>query len=102
MSLHDEHLQQALRHAPDSEQMPDAATRNAVLAYADHVLKSHQKTWLSRLTDGLHEWHISSWQLASMGSVVVAVLVVADMDSLCAYRDCRKFRQSTCRGCYSW
>ncbi len=77
MSLHDEHLQQALRHAPDSEQMPDAATRNAVLAYADHVLKSHQKTWLSRLTDGLHEWHISSWQPASMGSVVVAVLVVA-------------------------
>lgn len=76
MTLHDEHLQQALRHAPDRELTPDDATRDAVLAYAGKVLKPRHETWLNHLTGILHNWHVSNWQLASMGSMVATLLVV--------------------------
>jgi hypothetical protein len=74
--LHDEHLQQALRHAPDQELTPNDATRNAVLAYASKVIKPRHATWLGRLAGVLHNWHVSNWQLASMGSVVATLLAV--------------------------
>jgi hypothetical protein len=76
MTLHDQHLQQALRNAPDRELMPSDATREAVLTYANKVLKPHHKAWQSRLTDLLHGLHGSNWQLASMGSVLATLLVV--------------------------
>lgn len=76
MTLHDQHLQQALRNAPDREFMPGDATRNAVLTYANQVSKPRHKAWQSRLTDLLQGLHVSNWQLASMGSVLATLLVV--------------------------
>ncbi len=76
MMLHDQHLQQALRNAPDIELTPGDATRNAVLTYANQVLKPRHKARQNRLADLLHSWHVSNWQLASMGSVFATLLVV--------------------------
>lgn len=76
MTLRDQHLQQALRNAPDRELAPSDATRSAVLTYANQMLEPRHKAWQSRLTDLVHGWHVSNWQLASMGSVLATLLVV--------------------------
>ncbi|MDI1298759.1 hypothetical protein [Methylotenera sp.] len=76
MSLQDQHLQQALKHAPDSELMPSDATQKAVLAYADSALKQTHETWLTRLYNVWHEWFGSSWHITGIGSAVATVLVV--------------------------
>ena len=76
MSLQDQHLQQALKHAPDSEQMPSDATRKAVLAYADNALKKTHENWLTRLSNVWHKWFGSSWHITGIGSAVATVLVV--------------------------
>lgn len=73
MTLHDKHLQQALRHAPDQALAPDDATRRAVLTYAREALKPRHVTWSSRLSEMLS---FSSWQLAGVGSVFATLLVM--------------------------
>lgn len=73
MTLHDKHLQQALRHAPDQELLPSDATRHAVLTYAREALKPHHVTLFSRLSEMLS---FSSWQLAGVGSVLATLLVM--------------------------
>lgn len=78
MSLRDEHLQQALQHAPDRELAPDDTTRKAVLDYAAKALHQRTATWLQRcwLVLTLDHWHIARWQLAGMGSAITVLLVV--------------------------
>jgi len=76
MSLQDEHLQQALKHAPDRELTPSDATRAAVLAYADSVLQQDSKTWLTRLSNFWREWFGVSWHITGIGSAMATVLVV--------------------------
>jgi len=78
MSLPDEHLQQALQHAPDRVLMPDNATRKAVIDYAAKALYTHKKNWLQRcqLLLTLDYWHVAPWQLAGMGSAISLLLVV--------------------------
>lgn len=78
MSLRDEHLQQALQHAPDRELAPDDTTRKAVLDYAAKALHQRTTTWLQRcwLVLTLDHWHIARWQLAGMGSAITVLLVV--------------------------
>ena len=48
MSLRDEHLQQALQHAPDRELTPDSAKRKAVMDYAAKTLHQRKTSWLQR------------------------------------------------------
>lgn len=74
MSLQDQHLQQALKHAPDCELAPSDETRAAVLAYADKAVKCKQVSWLQHIASLLHVW--SSWGMAGVGSAVATVLVV--------------------------
>ena len=76
MSLQDQHLEQALKHAPDSELTPSDATRAAVLAYADNALKQTREAWLIRLSKVWHEWFDLSWPVTGIGSAVATVLVV--------------------------
>lgn len=78
MSLPDEHLQQALRHAPDRELAPDDTTRKAVLDYAAKALHQRKATWLQRCRLALttEHWHVARWQLAGMSSAIAVLLVV--------------------------
>lgn len=76
MSLQDEHLQQALKHAPDRELTPSDATRKAVLAYADNALRKPHETWLARLSNIWREWFGTNWHTTGIGSAVATVLVV--------------------------
>ncbi|MDI1360801.1 hypothetical protein [Methylotenera sp.] len=76
MSLQDQHLQQALKHAPDSELTPSDIRRAAVLAYADNALKQAGETWLSRLSNVWRKWFGASWHITGIGSAVATVLVV--------------------------
>ena len=69
MTLRDEHLQQALRHAPDRDLAPEASTRRAVLDYATKSIEPRQN-WLLRL------WQAPSWQLAGLSAAMAALLVV--------------------------
>lgn len=76
MNLQDEHLKQALEHAPDRELMPNDAMRAAVLAYADNALKKTRETWFTRLSEVCSQWFGLSWHLTGIGSAVATVLVV--------------------------
>jgi hypothetical protein len=76
LSLHDEHLRQALQHAPDGELAPDAAVRKNVLNYAAKVAGPKPETWFKRLINILDGWRVTNWQLAGMSSVAVALLVM--------------------------
>ena len=76
MSLQDEHLQQALKHAPDRDLAPNNATRAAVLTYAANALASRQATWRNRINSWMHEWFGSSWHSVGLGSAVATVLIV--------------------------
>jgi hypothetical protein len=76
MSLQDEHLRQAIKHAPDRELTPSNATRKAVLAYADNALRQARETWLTRLSNVWREWFGASWHFTGIGSAVATVLVV--------------------------
>lgn len=84
MSLRDEHLQQALKNAPDSDAAPTDAVRQKVLAYAENRLKPRReglfKKWLNRFRD----WHITSWQLVGMStvaSILFATVLLRDQSS---------------------
>lgn len=76
MSLQDQHLQQALKNAPDRDMVPNAATRAAVLTYANKEIEKSQNTWLKRTSNLLREWLGASWHMAGVGSAVATVLVV--------------------------
>ncbi|MDP3088046.1 MAG: hypothetical protein Q8M99_07705 [Methylotenera sp.] len=76
MSLQDQHLRQALKHAPDKDMQPHDAARAAVLIYANQAVKRHEKTWLNRISNLLSEWLGVSWHIAGVGSAVATVLVV--------------------------
>lgn len=76
MSLHDQHLKQALKHAPDSNIVPNDFTRAAVLNYANQAVKCRDKSWLNRISNLLREWLDSSWHMTGVGSAVATVLVV--------------------------
>lgn len=78
MSLCDEHLQQALQHAPDRDAAPNEEARDAVIAYASKAVAekvSPKKTTPSFSLKTL--WHsMSGWPLAGLGSAMAAVLVI--------------------------
>ncbi len=76
MSLRDEHLRQALQHAPDSELAPDDAVRKNVLNYATKVVGPKPETWLKRCLNALDGWRVANWQLAGISSFAVALLVM--------------------------
>ncbi len=76
MDLRDSHLEKALQHAPDRDLQPSDAVREQVLAYAADAAQPAKAGWLARLMQGMRQWHISSAQMAGMGSVAVALLVL--------------------------
>lgn len=76
VSLQDEHLRQAIKHAPDRGLAPSEATRKALLAYADNALKQTRETWLTRLSSIWREWFGASWHITGIGSAVATLLVV--------------------------
>lgn len=74
--LRDPHLEKALQHAPDRDLQPGDAARERVLAYAADAAKPAKAGWLARLAESLRQWHITNAQMAGMGSVAVALLVL--------------------------
>lgn len=76
MSLQDEHLKQALKHAPDKDLAPSDAARAAVLAYANQALNVNQVTWRTRISHWVREWFGSNWYSTGLGSAVATVLIV--------------------------
>jgi|GEM_PF-1235540 len=76
MMLHDEHLTQALRHAPDRAISPSVESRAAILEYARQSLAAPKKSLYVTLQEWWRSWHVANWQLASAGGVFAAVLVL--------------------------
>ena len=76
MSLHDEHLKQALKNAPDHDLAPNDATRSAILAYANIAVKPRQASLQKRVSNWMNEWFGSHWGSVGMGSAVATVLIV--------------------------
>lgn len=72
MDLRDPHLEKALQHAPDRGAQPADDVRQRVLAYASAKAKPARTGWWARL----REWHMTGAQVAGMGSIAVALLVV--------------------------
>lgn len=71
MSLLDEYLAKALKHAPDSDLAPNETVRKIVLNYAKQASQKPHKYWLAGLL-----LNIKNWQWAGMSSVAVALLAV--------------------------
>jgi hypothetical protein len=74
MSLRDEHLAKALKHAPDSDLAPSETVRKSVLEHATKVNMASQsphKHWLAGLLPDM-----KNWQWAGMSSVAVALLAL--------------------------
>lgn len=76
MSLHDEHLKQALKNAPDHDLAPNDATRSAILAYANIAVKPRQASLQKRVSNWMNEWFGSHWGSVGMGSAAATVLIV--------------------------
>lgn len=76
MSLQDQHLQQALKSAPDKDMVPNDVTRLAVLSYANQAVKRRDETWLNHVFNLLRKWLGAGWHMAGIGSAVATVLVV--------------------------
>jgi hypothetical protein len=90
LSLLDEHLAKALKHAPDSDLAPSETVRKSVLNYAKQASQyqflaspfSLSAKALSRMRKPHGHWlagllpNIKNWQWAGMGSVAVALLAV--------------------------
>lgn len=76
MSLQDQHLQQALKNAPDRDVVPSDAARAAVLAYANKALSANQATWRTRISEWMDDWFGSNWQPVGLGSAVATLLIV--------------------------
>lgn len=76
MSLHDEHLKQALQHAPDRDIAPAVSTRQAVFNYAHHSTQPQRRPFYAGIIQYWQNLHIAHWGLASAGSMLAAVLVL--------------------------
>ena len=76
MSLRDEYLQQALRHAPDQALAPSSKVRERVLDYAENAVKPKPASWLKRCLNAPQAWRVSSWQVAGMGAIASVLLVM--------------------------
>ena len=76
MSLHDEHLKQALKNAPDRDLEPNDATRAAILAYANKAVKPRRASLQKRFSNWMNEWFGARWSSVGMGSAVATVLIV--------------------------
>lgn len=76
MSLLDEHLKQALQHAPDSEIAPPASTRKAVFNYARRSAQPQRRSFNAVVIQYCKNLHLAKWRLASTGSVLAAVLML--------------------------
>ncbi len=76
MSLRDEHLQQALRHAPDQALAPSRKVRENVLGYAASAVKPKPANWLKRCLNTFDAWRVASWQVAGMGAIASVLLVL--------------------------
>ncbi len=81
MSLLDEHLAKALKHAPDSDLVPSELVRKSVLDYANKVNNANKPSqhphghWLAGLLSNIKNWP-KKWYFAGMSSVAVALLAV--------------------------
>lgn len=75
MSLRDEHLQQALKNAPDQDMAPSAATRQKVLGYAENAVNPRHTSFFKRGLKLFNDWRITSWQLVGMSTVASVLLV---------------------------
>jgi hypothetical protein len=71
MSLRDEHLAKALKHAPDSDLAPSETVRKKVLEHAKLSGQKPRKHWLAGLLPNM-----KNWQWAGMSSVAVALLAM--------------------------
>lgn len=76
MSLQDQHLQQALKNAPDRDMMPNDATRAAVLTYANKAVKRRQDTRWKRMSDLMQQRFGFNLHSVGLGSAVATVLIV--------------------------
>ncbi len=76
MSLHDEHLKQALQNAPDRDMLPEVSTRKAVLNYAKFSMRPPKRSYYAGLNQWWKDLHVANWELASAGSVLAAVFVL--------------------------
>jgi hypothetical protein len=81
LSLLDEHLAKAIKHAPDSDLVPSEIVRKNVLNYANKVNNANKpsqpphKHWLAGLLPNIKNWP-KKWYFAGMSSVAVALLAV--------------------------
>lgn len=75
MSLHDEHLKQALQSAPDHDLAPSDAVRQKVLDYAKEA-RPKPVGRLRRYWNAFKQWKVKSWQLASMGTIASIFVVM--------------------------
>jgi len=76
VSLHDRHLQTALRHAPDQDLAPSQRVRENVLKYAVNAVKPAPENWLNRSLSTLANWRVRAWQVAGMGVLASVLLVI--------------------------
>lgn len=75
MSLRDEHLQQALKNAPDKDVAPSDVVRQKVLDYAENAVNPKRSSFFKHGLKFFHDWRISSWQLVGM-STIASILFV--------------------------
>jgi hypothetical protein len=76
VSLHDEHLRTALRHAPDQDLAPSQSVRENVLAYAANAVKPTPAHWLKRSLNAFANWQVKTWQVAGMGTLASVLFVI--------------------------
>lgn len=75
MSLHDEHLQQALKNAPDSDMAPSDAVRKKVLDYAEGTAQPKRINFFKHCVKLFSDWRMTSWQLVGMGTVASVLFI---------------------------
>ncbi|MFW5431873.1 MAG: hypothetical protein ACKE5M_03145 [Methylophilaceae bacterium] len=75
MSLQDEHLQQALKNAPDRDLAPSDAARKHILDYAQEAGQPRRVNIFKRCWNMLSAWRITSWQIVGMSTVASVMLV---------------------------
>lgn len=75
MSLHDKHLQQALKNAPDSDMAPSDAVRKKVLDYAEDTAQPKRVNFFKRCVKLFSDWRMTSWQLVGMGTVASVLFI---------------------------
>lgn len=79
LSLQDEHLQHALKNAPDADLMPSDTVRQKVLNYAQSTALPKKISWIVRCLSIFKKWKINSWQLVGMSTIASAVIVIIAM-----------------------